>query len=220
MSRSRNRKNVFVLAICQMLFGSGRTMLIMTSPLIALVIAPYPALATLPVAFVIIGTALATLPASLLMRRVGRRLGFVSGALLGAAGGAACLGGLVSSNFLLFCLGAMLYGAFSGFAQLYRFAATDVAPDDFKGKAISLVLAGGVAAALLGPELAKLGRDLFTSIEFVGVYAIVIGLSVLSALVVMGIDIPNLTQPRRATRDGLFGRSCARPSSSSPRSAP
>ncbi len=176
-----------------MLNGSGRTLIAATSPLIALGIAPNAALATLPITFMILGTAFTTIPASLLMRRVGRRWGFVIGGLLGALGGVASVGGLLISNFWLFALGNMFFGVYAAFSHYYRFAATDVAPEDFRGKAISFVLLGGVAGAFVGPELAKVGVDLFVSTKFVGTYVFLIGLTALSSFVVLAVDIPNLT---------------------------
>ena len=194
---NRDKRNVLVLAICQMLFGSGRTLLIATAPLIAYGIAANKGLATLPTSLVIVGTALATIPVSLFMRRVGRRVGFIIGTLIGTAGGAVMGYAIVAQNFWLFALGALFYGFFAGFAQLYRFAAADVAAADFKSKAISLVLAGGVVAAFVGPELAKSGKDMFASAEFFGAYLFLIGLILLSAVVLCCLDIPILTQDER-----------------------
>lgn len=184
-----------------MLSGSGRTLIAATSPLIALGIAPDKALATLPITFMILGTAFTTLPSSILMRRVGRRWGFVIGGFLGATGGVSSVAGLLLSNFWLFAIGNMFFGVFIAFSQLYRFAATDVAPDNFRAKAISLVLAGGVAGAFVGPELAKAGVDLFASTRFLGSYVFLIGLTSLTSLVVLAVDIPNLT-PEEARDPG------------------
>ncbi len=191
---NRDRRNVLVLATCQMLFGAGRSMIVLTAPLIAYGLMQEKTLATLPHALVIVGTALLTLPASLLMRRLGRRYGFVVGALIGSAGGAICILAIHNIDFWLFCLGTLLFGAAAGFAQHYRFAAADVAPLDFRGKAISLVLAGGVAAGILGPELANVAKDWISSSEFLGVYIVLILLTLSTAGVVMLVDIPGLTE--------------------------
>jgi len=195
---TRDRRNVLVLAICQMLFNAGRSLIVATAPLIAYTIADDRALATLPHALVIVGTALLTLPAALLMRRVGRRAGFILGALIGALGGAVSVIAVYQAHFWLFCLGTFLFGTAAGFAQHYRFAATDVAPPDFRAKAVSLVLAGGVVAAILGPELAKLGREMFLPVQFLGGYVFLIGLTLLTALAVMSLDIPPLTPAEKA----------------------
>jgi len=193
----RDRKNVFVLAICQMLLGTGRSLLIATAPLIALGIAEDKALATLPQSLVLVGTAIATLPASFMMRRIGRRAGFIVGTLIGAAGGVIDIIAILRGDFWLFALGTLLFGVLSGFGQLYRFAAADVAAPDYKAKAISLVLAGGVAAGFIGPELAKIGKDMIASVEFVGGYAILTTAILLSAVVLLFLDIPTMSKVER-----------------------
>lgn len=194
----RERRNVAILAACQMVFSTSRSLYVATAPLIAYMIAANKALATLPASLVIVGTALATVPASLLMQRVGRRHGFIAGALIGAVGGVVLAAGIVVQDFWLFCAGALVYGAFAGFAQLYRFAAADAAPAAFRGKAISLVLAGGVVAAFAGPELAKLAKDMIASVEFLGAYVLLIAASLLTGLIVSFVDIPKLTAAEAA----------------------
>jgi MFS family permease len=195
----RDRKAVLVLSVCQLLFGTSRSLLISTAPLIAYTIAEHKELATLPHAMVIVGTALLTLPASLLMHRLGRRDGFLIGTLLGAIGGAVCIWAILEASFWLFTLGTLLYGSFAGFAQHYRFAAADAAADAFKPKAISLVLASGVVAAFAGPETAKLGKDLLSGTPFVGSYACMIALMLASAVTLMFLDIP---KPSRKEMEG------------------
>ncbi len=182
-----------------MLFGSGRSLLVATAPVVAYAMAEEKGLATLPTSMVVIGTALATIPASMIMRKLGRRLGFVLGALLGAAGGALCAQGVLDQDLWIFSGGAFLFGVFAGFSQLYRFAATDVAAVDYRSRAISLVLAGGVISAFVGPELAKVGKDMMGWKPFFGGYVLLIAISLLSALVLMALNIPRQT---RAEREG------------------
>ena len=194
-----DQRHVFILAACQMLFGTGRSLLIATAPLVAYGLAVEKGLATLPTSMVVVGTALAAIPAAFAMRHLGRRWGFVVGALCGALGGALCAYAVFHSDLWLFTLGACLFGVFGGFAQLFRFAATDVAAPEFRSRAVSLVLAGGVVAAFAGPETAKIGKDLVTSVPFAGGYLLLVGICLLSALVLMTLDIPRQT---RAERDG------------------
>jgi MFS family permease len=194
-----DRKNVLILATCQMLFGSARSLLIATAPVVAYGLAEEKGLATLPTSLVVVGTALASIPAAFVMRRMGRRMGFVLGALLGAAGGGLCAQAVFQSDLWLFSLGAFLFGLFAGFAQLYRFAATDVAAPDYHSRAISLVLAGGVLAAFIGPETAKIGKDLIASAPFAGGYLLLVAICLLSAAVLMTLKIPRQT---RAEREG------------------
>jgi len=191
---SRDWRNVAVLAFCQMLYNSGRSLLVATSPLIAYMIAPDKSLATVPIFLAVAGTAAASVPASLLMRRIGRGPGFAAGSAIGVAGGLLCIWGIETFGFYVFCLGALLFGFFSGFAQLYRFAAADVASEGFKSRSISLVLTGGLVAAFVGPELAKLGEHMVPGRPFMASYAFLVALTVLSGLVVMAVDIPKLTK--------------------------
>lgn len=198
---TRDHRNVAVLSTCQMLFGTGRSLIVATSPLIGYAIAAEKSLATLPHALVIVGTALLTLPAALLMRRIGRKNGFVIGGLIGAAGGVVCMYGVLAADFWVFALGTLLFGASAGFAQHYRFAVTDVASVAFRSKAISWVLAAGVVSGFAGPEIAKLSKDLFLPTVFLGPYLFLIIITLLSSVVVLFIDIPNLT-PKEAADSG------------------
>ena len=203
------RRNVFILATCQMLFGSSRLLLIATASIIAWGMG-YKALATMPAALVIVGTAIATMPASMLMRVTGRRLGFMIGAGIGALAGVMVLLAIVRNNFWLLCAATLTYGVYAAFGQYYRFAAADTAPQDFRSKAISLVLTGGVVAAFVGPYLAKSGQNLVTA-EFMGSYLFLIGLTVLTALVLIFLDIPNLTPSERAAAQRPLSRIMMQP---------
>lgn len=194
-----DHKNVLVLGTCQMLSGTGRGLFMVTSPAVALGIAPHAALATLPTALIVIGAAIAAMPASLLMRRVGRKFGFMGGTLIAMASGAASAAAVVWENFWLLAFGGFLYGLFAGFAQLYRFAVADAASDHFRAKAISLVLAGGVFAGLAGPNLANWGKALLENHLFTGSFLFMIGTGLLATVMLMFLDIPNLT---KAQRDG------------------
>ncbi len=201
----QERRNVLVLATCQMLFGAGRTLLVATAALVAYSFAEHKGLATLPAALVIVGTAVASYPASMLMRRVGRRAGFVIGSLIGATGGIVCMIGIAEADFWIFTTGNLIFGFFSGFAQLYRFAATDTASREFRGTAVSLVLAGGVVASVVGAEFAKLGHDMFAGASFLGSYLFLVGTTLLSALVLMFLNIPPLTAAQTAQTQRPLG---------------
>ena len=140
-------------------------------------------LSTLPVTGFNIGVAVGALPAAMLMRAVGRRNGFVSGALVTALGGAIAALGLLQHQFWLFAMGLAVIGLGGAFVQQYRFAAADAAPPVFKPKAISWVLGGGVFAAILGPQLVIQTKDLFAPVEFAGAFASVIGLGLVGVAV-------------------------------------
>lgn len=190
MRRDPSVKNVALLAVCQALLMTCLSLGIVISALVGTRLAPDPALATLPLAMQFVATMVTTIPASLLMRRLGRRAGFSIGALLGTTGGLLCAQAIFAANFALFCVGSALIGAFAAHGAYYRFAAADTASDAFKSRAISLVLAGGLAAAFLGPELAKISRELFATALFAGGYVTVATLGVLSLVVLQFIEIP------------------------------
>ena len=143
-------------------------------------LAPDKSLATLPVAAMVVGTAIASLPAAMLMRRLGRRAGFLMGAGLGVSGSALAGYGLWQGSFALFVLGHLLLGSYQGFANYYRFAAAEAVDTAHTTRAISWVVAGGVVAAFLGPQLGQWGRDWLISGPFVGSYMAQAVLSVMA----------------------------------------
>lgn len=154
------------------------------------------ALATLPVTGFNIGVALGALPAAMLMRAVGRRNGFVSGALVTALGGAIAALALFETSFWLFATGLLVIGLGGAFVQQYRFAAADASPKIFKPKAISWVLGGGVFAAVIGPQAAIQTKNLFAPVEFAGAFVAVIGLGILGALILSTLHIRDRIQPQ------------------------
>lgn len=194
MSSARDRNNVLVLAVCQSLFNSGRGVAFLASSLVAAnMLGENLAFVTAPVTMMVVGTAAGAVPAAQLMRRIGRKAGFVIGSLIGCGGGGLAIFAMSIEHFVLFNVALFLFGLYSSFAQQYRFAVADAAPDDFMAKAISLVLAAGVVGAFLGPEGARWSREAFGA-EFMGSFAVLIGFTLLSGLAVMWIDIPKLTQ--------------------------
>ena len=127
-------------------------------------------LATLPVSGYTLGVALGAIPAALLMRAVGRRLGFIGGSAVSMAAGLTAGLAIVVGSFSLFFLGMMLIGFAAAFAQQYRFAAADVGSPAVRAKAISWVMFGGVASAIIGPQTVIFGRDLLKPIPFAGAF--------------------------------------------------
>ena len=189
MAGSSMRRQVFLLASAQALFQTASVMVMTVGGLAGGHIATRPELATLPIAAMFLGTATATFPASMWMSRVGRRAGFVLGALLGVAGGIAGAAGIWMGSLLLLACGTFLVGAYQAFAQFYRFAAGEVADDGFRARAISLVLAGGVFAALAGPMVGRFGADLFPA-QYAGSFLLLALVSLLGAGVLLGLQIP------------------------------
>ena len=153
------KRNVAVLAICQGLLLVNNSVLVAVNALAGYALAPDKALATLPVTAYFIGSAMTSLPISFLMKRHGRRAGFLLGAAFAIAGSLLCALALYTRNFWLLCLGVLVLGAYFAAGQYYRFAAADSTPAHFKSTAISLVLAGGIVGGFIGPETTKLTKD-------------------------------------------------------------
>lgn len=189
------KRNVFILAICQALLVTTSSLLIASSALVGQQLAN-PALATVPLGMQFLGMMSSTFPASLLMKHIGRRLGFMCGAVIGIGGGALATYAIFEHSFINFSLGCLMLGVFNGFGQFYRFAAADVATRDYRSRAISLVLAGGVVAAFAGPNLANLLRDTLT-VEFAGSYAAVIIIHGLALLLLTTLNIPPPSEEER-----------------------
>jgi MFS family permease len=184
------RVNVLVLALCQAAASTSITVMATVSALAGYALATDKALATLPIGLQQLAVMATTVPASLLMRRIGRRAGFTVGALAGIAGGLLQAHAVFDSQFALFCLGNALVGVSNGFGLFYRFAAIDAADAAFRGKAISLVMAGGVLAAVCGPALARWSHSWFQPVAFAGAFLAIALLQGLGGLLVQLVRIP------------------------------
>ncbi|SON56129.1 multidrug resistance protein [Hartmannibacter diazotrophicus] len=159
-------------------------------------------LATLPVTMFILGNALSSAPAALLMARVGRRAGFLLGISVAVAGGLLAILAISIGSFLAFCGAQTLAGMSSAFVQQYRFAAADASPDIFKARAISWVLAGGVVTGVIGPQAIIFGENLLP-FDFAGTYAIQIVLVLIAASILATLSIP---KPARRQHGDAKGR--------------
>ena len=185
---SSYRSNVALLAVAQAMFMTTQTMGIATTPLAGhSLLGADKALATLPIFLTHCGIMATTIPASLLMGRIGRSDGFLLGALLTAIFGLVAAFAIWIRSFELLCVAAFIQGSGAAFAWYYRFAAADASPAAFKPKAISYVLAGGIAAGLVGPELAKLGVDWLAPVTFLGVYLIISLVGGLNLVLMQGL---------------------------------
>ena len=191
----RNTRNVVVLAICQALFNSGRTLTFIAASLASIsMLGDNLAFVTAPITMMLVGTAAGTLPSAYLMRAIGRKSGFVIGSIIGAIGSAIAAIAVGTNNFMLLNLGIFLFGMYSGAAHHYRFAAADVAPEHLKAKSISIVVAMGVVGAFVGPETTLMTKNLFGWAPFEGTFWALCGFCLLAAVIVLGIDIPKLTK--------------------------
>jgi MFS family permease len=179
------RRNTRVLALCQALYTSSVSIDLTLTGIVGYTLASDKAFATLPFSLITVAAALTTIFASFLMAKIGRRLGFVIGATVGAAGGAISVWAIFHHSFAAFCCGTATVGVFQAFAQYYRLAAADAAGVAAKSRAISTVLAGGVAAAVLGPAIAAWSRDWFAPVTFAGSYAVVTALGLASMVLLL-----------------------------------
>jgi MFS family permease len=157
---SSQKRIVAGLAVCQMLLLTNGVLLVAVNALAGFALAPSRRLATVPIVTYVLGAAISTLPASFFMKHHGRRAGFLVGSSLGVAGGAVGAIAIAAHSFTLLLAGTFLCGIYNAFGQYYRFAAADAAPPDFKSRAISLTLAGGIVGGLIGPAVGRLTRDL------------------------------------------------------------
>lgn len=192
----RERFNLVLLATVQAMFNITAITVMTLSGLVGRELAPDSMLATLPISAMMLGTLLSTLPASLFMQRFGRRTGFLVGAGFGGfLGGALSVLAIANASFWLFCFASLLLGIYQGFAMYYRFAAVDVVRPQWHSRAISLVLAGGVIAAFLGPWNASAMLDLLPALPNAGPYAIITTLSLLAMLLLSLLQVPPSREP-------------------------
>ena len=200
---SRAKRNVIVLVMAQAILGAQMPMIFTIGGLAGQSLASNACFATLPISLIVLGSMCAATPVSAFMQRFGRRAGFALGALGGALGGAVGAYGLYTASFPIFLAGSFLTGIYMSAQGFYRFAAADTASDAYRPKAISYVMAGGLAAAIIGPQLVKLTADAFV-VPFLGTYAAVIAINLVGALLFLFLDIP---RPPVPSEDAPRGRS-------------
>ena len=147
------RRNALVLACAQALAGGNNTVIVSTSSIIGAVLAPDKGLATLPITFMVFGMWMGTLPVGALARRYGRRFALQTGSLFGILSGLISYTAVMQGSFGMLLAGTFCGGLYAAAHQSYRFAAADTASDRFRARAVSYVLAGGIFAAIIGPQL-------------------------------------------------------------------
>jgi MFS family permease len=204
-------RNVIVLSTCQAtLQVTGATMIAVTG-LAGYSLAADKSLATVPLTCYVLGSAASTIHASLLMHAIGRRAGFQVGTAIGICGGAICSLAMYLGLFWLLCVGMAVMGVYTAFGKYYRFAAADVAKPDFKAKAISLTLAGGIVGGILGPEIAKRTAGTVLDEPYLGPYLSLMAVCAVAMLVLTRLDIPKLTGEERRSSGRPLRRIMAQP---------
>ena len=196
-AQPREKANVAILVTGQTLFMIAAITVMTLSGVVGHQLSPDPGLATLPIALMMVGTVISTLPASLYMKRVGRRQGFITGAAVGGVGGGMLsFAAIAAGSFWLFCAGNLLLGLYQGFAMYYRFAAADVASPAFRSRAISYVMAGGVVAAFLGPWNASITLGWVAGVPLGGPYLIIALLALVAIVLLTQLRVPAGGEPQ------------------------
>lgn len=190
-------RDIFLLACCQALLLTNGAGLITMNGLVGFELAGTKALATLGVSTYVLGSALATMPASLWMARVGRRTGFMAGALINVGGCALAAFAIAQRSFVLYCTATAVIGIYNAIGLQYRFAAAEIAAPADKAKAISLVLAGGIAGGFLGPQSALWAMHLFAT-PFLGSFVVLAAFAVAALAIQSRVNVPAPTVEERA----------------------
>jgi MFS family permease len=184
-----SHRDIVLLACCQALLLVNNAGLISMNALIGYALVDNKTYASLGATTYVLGSALATMPASLWMGRVGRRRGFMTGSLIGVAGSSVAAAAVWLGSFPLFCVGTAIIGIYTAFGLQYRFAAAEVAQASFKAKAISLVLAGGIVGGFLGPESTRWAKDLLPT-QFLGSFLVLAAVAVVALAVQSRVHVP------------------------------
>jgi predicted MFS family arabinose efflux permease len=186
------RRNAMVLAVAQALAGGNNTVIVSTASIVGAALAPDKGLATLPITAMVIGMWLGSLPVGALARRYGRRFALQTGSAFGVASGLISYSAVMGGQFWLLLVGTFCGGLYAAAHNSYRFAAADTASEAFRPKVVSWVLAGGVFAAVIGPQLVIFTKDLMSPYVFAASYLGQSACACLAALVLMAVKIPPL----------------------------
>jgi MFS family permease len=183
-------RDVYVLTAAQALSASGMMTMTLLGGILGSQLAPSPGLATLPISCVILGLALSTIPAALVMQRIGRRSAFIASALLASVAACAIAWSVVRQDFVLLCASALVLGSNLAFQLQHRFAAAECVPPGQVSTAISLVMVGTLIAAAVGPQVALALKDIVPGHEYAGSFLGVAALCLSTALVLTAYREP------------------------------
>lgn len=192
---ARAKRNALKLALGSALAGANASVIFATGAIVGATLAPRPDLATAAVSIFVVGMALATIPNGMIARRYGRRTAFQIGSACGAIGGFVNSYAILHSSFALYCFGTFLCGCYAAVAQSYRFAAADTASDAFKPRALSWVMAGGVAAGFVGPQLVQNTMNLWAPYMFAASY---VGQGIIALIAMVALSTVDIPRPAPA----------------------
>ncbi|MDB5574319.1 MAG: transporter [Tardiphaga sp.] len=187
---TRARANVLRLAAAQALTGANAAVIFATGSIVGATMAPDVSLATVPLSVYVVGLACGTLPTGMISRAYGRRVAFVIGAACGVLTGVLGAVAILRGSFALFCAATFLGGLYGAVSQSYRFAAADGASTAYRPKAVSWVMAGGVFAGVLGPQLVSWTMDLWPPYLFAVSFFAQAIVALIAMAVLAGVDAP------------------------------
>jgi len=164
------KRNIAILLVAQVIAITATISLVTLGGIVGRVLAPTPALSTLPLSLFVVGTAMATVPAAWSMSKIGRARGFACGAALGLVGALISMVAMTTASFSTFCIGGLCVGFAAAFSQQYRFAAAESVREAYTAQAVSVILLGSIAGAMLGPELAVRGESWIGGAPFAGTF--------------------------------------------------
>ncbi len=206
---ARTKRNVTILVLAQAILGSQMPMIFTMAGLAGQSLASNPCWATLPISLMVGGSMVFANPVAWVMQTFGRRVGFWLGTLGGSLGAAISAYALTQADFTIFLIGSFLMGLYQSAQGFYRFAAADTASPAFRPKAISYVMAGGLASAVIGPQLFNATNDMLV-VPFLGAYLTIIAINVLGAFLFLGLDIPKPPKPHADDPKGRTRRELLR----------
>ncbi len=187
---NRVRANVMRLAAAQALTGANSAVIFATGSIVGAMLAPDVSLATVPLSMYVAGLAAGTLPTGMLSRAYGRRAAFIAGTAFGICTGLLAALAILRGSFLLFCCATFLGGLYGAVSQSYRFAAADGASAAFRPKAVSWVMAGGVFAGVLGPQLVQWTMDIWSPYLFAFSFLVQAAVALVAMGILAGVDMP------------------------------
>jgi MFS family permease len=187
---ARVRTNVVRLAAAQALTGANSAVIFATGSIVGATLAPDMSFATVPISMYVVGLAAGTLPTGAISRRFGRRMAFVVGTGCGVLTGVLGSFAILHASFALFCVATFLGGLYGAVAQSYRFAAADGASAAYRPKAVSWVMAGGVFAGVLGPQLVQWTMDVWSPYLFAFSFLVQAAVALVAMGIVVGVDMP------------------------------
>jgi MFS family permease len=192
MSSPEVRRNIMILSLCVALSASAMSLIFTVAAVIGFSLASDKSLSTLPVACMMIAMMAMTAPSAVVMAKKGRRFGFWMGAGIAMTGAMSGMGAVTYGNFWLLCVACACIGAGNAVAMQYRFAAAEAAPAEFRARAISYTMLGGLASAFIGPNLASFARDWFDTVPFLGSFVALIGLQFLLMIAIGQLRLPDM----------------------------